>query len=161
MAYRNRRTDDRDKLAKIEEWRYHQVLLVGGIVRAPHVRFVAEFCISGVYVQGKCVIAIESRFGSKGNPSSQDVGARESYRVRMWEQGKSIESGCGSRDSHRVKIWEQGKPIESGCGSKGNPSSQDVGAGIAIESRFGSKGHPSSQGLGAGIVIESRFGSKE
>ena len=75
-------------------------------------------------------------------------------------------------DCHRVKVWEQGKSIESGCGSKGNPSSQDVGAGIAIESRCGSKGNPSSQDVGAreihrvriweqGIVIESRFGSKE
>ena len=74
--------------------------------------------MSGVYVQGKCVIAIESRFGSKGNPSSQDVAAREIHRVRMWQQGKSIESGFGS---------------------KGYPSSQSLAAGIAVESRFGSK----------------------
>ena len=94
MAYRNKRTDDRDKLAKIEEWRYHPVLLVGGIVRAPHVRFVAEFIESGCGSKGNpssqdvgAGIAIESRFGSKGNPSSQDVGAREIHRVRMWEQG--------------------------------------------------------------------------
>ena len=65
--------------------------------------------MSGVYVQGKCVIAIESRFGSKGNPSSQDVAAREIHRVRIWEQGISIESKFGCRDCRRVKVWEQGE----------------------------------------------------
>ena len=80
--------------------------------------------MSGVYVQGKCVIAIESRFGSKGN------------------QGKSIESGCGSkgnpssqdlgaRDIHRVKVWQQGLPSSQGLGARRVPSSQACAAGIA------------------------------
>ena len=90
MAYRNKRTDDRDKLAKIEEWRYHQVLLVGGICGG--ILHIGSICARKmrdchgvkIWEQGK---SIESGCGSKGKPSSQDVGAREIHRVRMWEQG--------------------------------------------------------------------------